>query len=444
MRQPHERGARDLDFRHLPVRDGARILEAMAQAFTKRLPIHGEAPRPRYVVWEVTLRCDQACRFCGTRAGRPAHDELSTDEAIDVVRQLHELGTQEVALHGGETYLRSDWLSIVSAVRDRGMDCTMVTGGRAITREVARAAKEAGIHAVSVSVDGLEATHDALRGLRGSRAAAFRALSELRDAGVRIGCNTQLNQANYRELPALADELARFPLYGWQVQLMVPMGRAADASDLWLQPYDLLEVIPIVAETRRRADSLGIRLWPGDNVGYFGPFEHVLRGGRTRSGYSCGCGGGMITLGLEANGDVKGCSAMASTGFVAGNVRTRSIRELWDHAKELRFTRDFVIDDLWGFCRTCYYAETCKGGCVWTASSLLGRRGNNPYCHHRALERLGAGQRERLRLVKDAEGLVRDRALFEVVVETAPSDWVARVSEANSRQPAEPVSGGGP
>jgi len=401
----------------------------MAAEFTKRLPVHaGEPHRPRYVVWEITLRCDQACRFCGTRAGRPAHDELSTEEALDVVRQLKEMGTLELAMHGGEAYLRSDWLTIVRAVRDAGIDCTMVTGGRAIDAELARAAKEAGMHAVSISVDGLEATHDALRGLKGSRASALRTMSELRDAGVKIGCNTQLNQRNFRELPALAEELSRFPIYGWQVQLMVPMGRAADSPDLWLQPYDLLEVMPIVAETRRRCDELGIRLWPGNNVGYFGPHEHVLRGGRTRSGYSSGCGGGVITLGIEANGDVKACSAMASTGFVAGNVRTKSIREMWDHAKELRFTRDFSIDDLWGFCRTCYYTEVCKGGCVWTSSSLLGKRGNNPYCHHRAIEMQTAGKRERLRLVRKAEGLVRDNAQFELVVE-----------DAN-----QPASGGGP
>ncbi|MBI2388407.1 MAG: radical SAM protein [Deltaproteobacteria bacterium] len=420
----------------------------MAEAFTRRLPMHEERRadgslvcRPRYAVWEITLRCDQACRFCGTRAGRPREDELSTAEAVDVVRQLADMGCMEVALHGGETYLRDDWLDIVRAIRDHGMDCTMVTGGRGMTQERARAAKEAGIHAVSVSIDGLDETHDALRGLRGSRAAALRALHALKDVGVRVGCNTQLNQRNYRELLPLADELATLGLYGWQVQLMVPMGRAADASELWLQPYDLLSVIPEVAAARERCDAVGLRLWPGDNIGYFGPYEHVLRKARTRGAHSGGCGGGIITLGIEANGDVKGCSAMATEGFVAGNVRDEPLAALWEHAPELRFTRDFVLDDLWGACATCYYADVCKGGCVWTASALLGRRGNNPYCHHRALELLAAGKRERLELVHAAAGLIRDRARFELHVEDAPPEWIASLTVP--RQLA-PVSGGGP
>ena len=89
-------------------------------------------------------------------------------------------------------------------------------------------------------------------------------------------------------------------------------------KNLWLQPYDLLELMPIVAATRLRADELGIRLWPGDNLGYFGTFEHLLRHDRSRTGHSGGCGGGILAIGIEAHGDVKGCSAMGSEGFTGG------------------------------------------------------------------------------------------------------------------------------
>ncbi len=402
----------------------------MARPLTKRFPTHAmrradgtEDYRPLYVVWEVTLRCDQACRFCGSRAGAVRPGELTTQEAMDVIAQLAELGTREIALHGGEAYLRSDFLDIVRAVRARGMDATMVTGGRGLDAALAREAKDAGISSVSVSIDGIASTHDALRGLRGGHAQALEAMQNLLDVGVPVGCNTQLNRKNFRELPQLAEMLSRYSPYGWQVQLMVPMGRAADSADLWLQPYDMLVLIPLVAAVRGQCDELGIRFWPGDNVGYFGPYEYALRVDRSPSGHSGGCGGGIITLGIESHGDLKGCSAM-SEGFVAGNVRQGPIRDVWQRAPEMRFIRDFKIDDLWGYCRECYYAEICKGGCPWTASTLLGRRGNNPYCHHRAIERLAQGKRERLTQLRAAAGLIRDRGLFDIVVEDAPLDWV--------------------
>jgi radical SAM protein with 4Fe4S-binding SPASM domain len=414
----------------------------MAELRTKRIPLQllrkpdGTIDfRPLYVVWEITLRCDQACRFCGSRAGRAREDELTTDECLDVVRQLADLGTREIAMHGGEAYLRPDWLTLVRACRERGIDCTMVTGGRGMTSDVAKAAADAGISAVSVSIDGLEEMHDGLRAVRGSHAGALAAMDNLRAAGVLVGCNTQLNRKNFRQLPEITELLTKQKPYGWQVQLMVPMGRAAEATDLWLEPYDLLEVIPLVAEARARADEFGIKLWPGNNVGYFGPYEHAMRDGRSRRGHSGGCGGGVLTLGIEANGDVKGCSAMATAGYVGGNVREKPLREIWDHAPELRLVRDFKVDQLWGYCHECYYAALCKGGCIWTASTLLGRRGNNPYCHHRALELLRAGKRERLVRVEEAPGELRDRGRFELVVEDAPAEWIARLPRHPSAQP---------
>ena len=89
----------------------------------RRLPLAPEARpidrelRPIYAVWEVTLRCDLACRHCGSRAGHARPDELTTEEALDLVRQLAELGVKEVTLIGGEAYLRPDWLAIIEAVR---------------------------------------------------------------------------------------------------------------------------------------------------------------------------------------------------------------------------------------------------------------------------------------------------------------------------------------
>ena len=387
---------------------------------------------PTYAVWEVTLRCNQACRFCGTRAGRAGPDELDTALSLEVIRQLAGIGVREISMHGGEAYLRPDLFELVRSIRDHGMVATMVTGGRGLTPEIAQKMKDADISAVSVSIDGPRDIHNRLRGFDGSFQNAVQALTNLRDAGITVGANTQVNRENLFELHSLYDELRKFPLYGWQVQLMVPMGRAADEPDLWLHPYDLLELFPVLAELRHRADQDQIPLWPGDNVGYFGPFEDTLRGDRVPGGCSSGCGGGVVAIGIEANGDIKGCSAMASEGFVAGNIRTHTLRQLWDEAAELKLSRCFSPDKLWGFCKSCYYSDVCKAGCIWTSNTIMGRYGNNPYCHHRAVEMLAAGKRERLVRLREAPGKNRDCALFETQIEPAPADWAACMREKNN------------
>lgn len=391
----------------------------------RRLPLAGDARdvdrawRPIYAVWEITLKCDLACRHCGSRAGRARPDELTTAEALDLVRQMADLGVKEVTLIGGEAYLREDWTTLVRAVRQHGMLCSITTGGRAFTAERARAAKEAGVHAVSVSIDGLRETHDRIRALAGSFDAAMASVRNLREAGLPVYANTQINRWNAGELEAVFDLLVEQGVRAWLMQITTAMGRAGDEQDLLLEPYQVLDVIPRLARLKQRAAEAKIRLFPGNNIGYFGPHESVLRSTMPDQ-HGGSCGAGRLTLGLEANGDVKGCPSLPTADYVGGNVRDHSLREIWEQTAPLRFMRDRTVADLWGFCRTCYYAEACLAGCNWTTHVLLGRTGNNPYCHHRALELQRQGKRERIVRTRAAEGMPFDYGCFEIVEEPCP------------------------
>ena len=115
---------------------------------------------PVHAVWEITLACDLKCDHCGSRAGKRRPDELTTAEALDLVRQLARMGTREVTLIGGEAYLRRDWLEIIREVRAQGMDCTMQSGGLNLTDKRIKAAADAGLQGLGISIDGLRDVHD--------------------------------------------------------------------------------------------------------------------------------------------------------------------------------------------------------------------------------------------------------------------------------------------
>lgn len=380
-----------------------------------------------YVVWELTLRCDLSCNHCGSRAGKKREDELTTDEALRVVQELADMGAREVTLIGGEAYLREDWDIVARAITDAGMRCTITSGGRGFTVDRALRARKAKVSSVSISVDGLRETHDRQRGLDGSFEAALASMKALRDAGVEVSANTQVNRLSFPELDALLDLWISLGVTGWQMQLTVPMGRAAEHPDWLLQPYELLEVYPKLAELALRGRDHGVLFWPANNIGYFGPYETILRGrGVHEDRVWSGCVAGKHALGLESNGAVKGCPSLPSAEYTGGNLRERSIREIWDHSSELRFTRDRKASDLWGYCKDCYYADVCHAGCNWTSHVILGRRGNNPYCHHRALDRQKAGLRERFVKVEDAPGKPFDHGKFELIVESADAPLPAK------------------
>jgi len=378
------------------------------------------AARPVHAVWELTLRCDLACRHCGSRAGRARPDELSLEEALELVTQLAELGVREVTLIGGEVYLYPGWTEVVQAVRALGMSCALVSGGQGITLDVSRAASEAGVQSLSISIDGAAATHDRLRGKRGAHAQALTALRYARSLGLAVAVNTQINRLNLAELPELAEQVLAHGCHGWQMQLTVPAGRAADEPEILLQPYELLALFPILAELEARLSAAGVKFLPGNNIGYFGPYERRFRG-RLRCPSDASCSAGRSVLGIEANGDIKGCPSLPTRGWVGGNVRDHRLRDIWERAQALRYTRDHGPERLWGFCASCYYADECRGGCTWTATTIAGRPGNNPYCHHRALVGQSEGWRERIVPEAPAPGEPFDHGTWQILREAWPA-----------------------
>jgi nif11-class peptide radical SAM maturase 3 len=379
--------------------------------------------RTSYAVWEITLKCNLACSHCGSRAGNARSKELSTEEALLLVKQMAEVGIKEVTLIGGEAFLRPDWLEIASSITEFGMLCGMTTGGYGISLETAQKMKEAGIRTVSVSIDGLEETHDCLRGRKGSWKYAFKTMSHLREVGITFGCNTQINRLSAPEFPSIYECIRNAGARAWQIQLTVPMGNAADNSDILLQPYELLDIYPMLARVARRAYAEGVQIQAGNNIGYYGPYERLLRGRGNEHEFSFwqGCGAGLSTLGIEADGAIKGCPSLPTNAYTGGNIRERTLHDIIENTAELQMNLGAGTPSgtkhLWGFCKTCEYAELCRGGCSWTAHVFFNKRGNNPYCHHRALTYAQQGLKERVVPKVKAQGLPFDNGEFELIVE---------------------------
>ena len=385
--------------------------------------------RPIYVVWETTLRCDQACSHCGSRAGPTAReDELSTEELFEVADALVRLGSREVTLIGGEAYLRGDVYDLIAYLKKGGIRVTMQTGGRGITENRAQKLVDAGLAAIGVSVDGTEEVHDTLRANPGSHAAAMAAIRNARAAGLIVTSNSQVNRLNMHQLPEIAAQLEEAGVRVWRCQLTAPMGRAADRPDWIVEPYMVLDIIDKLAEiqagAKARAQAKGMsemrhfRVTLGNNMGYYGPHEAELRSRPDRRDrFFTGCQAGKYVMGIESDGVIKGCPSLPTAPYVGGNVRDLSLEQIWADAEEIAFTRDRGREELWGHCATCYYGEICKAGCSFTSHSTLGRRGNNPFCYYRADKLKKQGIREVLRLAQKAPGDPYDFGRFELFEE---------------------------
>ena len=128
--------------------------------------------RKKYVpvqgVWEITLACNMRCRHCGSHAGVPRPDELTTAEALRVLGELAAAGCRRLVLSGGEPTVRRDWPRLVEEGTRLGIQMKMISNGWSFDAETARVARAAGLRAVGFSLDGLEKTHEYVRRIPGS------------------------------------------------------------------------------------------------------------------------------------------------------------------------------------------------------------------------------------------------------------------------------------
>lgn len=410
-----------------------------------RVPVRQRSARdmlehvPVHVVWEITLACDLKCGHCGSRAGKKRSGELTTEECFEVVDGLERLGTREVSMIGGEAYLRRDWPELVRYIKSKGMRCLIQTGGRNFNAERLQTAIDAGLDGVGVSIDGMRELHDRVRGVPGSWDKAFDLYRRAREAGLQASCNTQIGAETMADLPALMDTIIEAGATHWQIQLTVAMGNAVDNDELLLQPHQLAELMPLLARLFKEGQKRGLLMVVGNNIGYFGPYEHLWRGYSDERVHWTGCSAGQNVIALEADGSVKGCPSLPTVGYTGGNVRDAAIEDIWGSAPEIHFGRLRSTTDMWGFCGSCYYNDVCRAGCTWTSHSLLGRPGNNPYCHHRVIELAKQGLRERITKVAEAADDSFAFGGFEVVTETIPNGEPSRTVETATPIPPGPL-----
>jgi radical SAM protein with 4Fe4S-binding SPASM domain len=337
-----------------------------------------------FCVWELTLACNARCVHCGSDAGKPRARELDTKEALALVAELASLGCKSVTFSGGEPLLRSDWPELARAIRAAGLQLEMITNGLTVA-EQADAIADCGFWAVTFSVDGPSAVHDDLRGVEGGLDRTLLGAKALRERGIRIGAVTQINHRNLERLDETLDLLVTHGFSGWQLQLTMPHGRArGQAQDaLCLRPDELPALETKLVALQARAPFF---VQAADNIGYMSRHEPRLRTGRSLwERCWSGCPAGIEVVGITSDGTVRGCLSFPAGAADEGNVRERSLVDLWTDPRAFLYNRAFSPVDLGPGCSDCAFGDCCRGGCLSLGWATTGAFHHNAHCIHAAL-----------------------------------------------------------
>lgn len=360
--------------------------------------------QPITCVWEVTMGCNMRCGHCGSSCTEPLADELTTQEALNLCDQITELGLKWVTLSGGEPLTREDVPILVEHLATSGVAVNIITNGWLLGKETAQKLKESGISTVAISIDGTPEIHDRIR-REGAFEHARNAFLIMKELAIYTGAVTTITKQNIGILHELKEELISMGVKSWQVQLGLPMGNLKERPDWVLEPEQIKDIIDFAHETAKEGR---IAIYLADCIGYYTKKEMEIKKIAYQTNVIApwdGCNAGTRGFGILQNGDIAGCTSIRSKEFIEGNIRQRTLREIWEDENNFLWRREMTKDKLSGACRNCTYGSKCLGGCPNTRLTMNGGiYSENQYCaYHLSLKQM----EEKYAVCKDGKSLFK-------------------------------------
>ena len=162
--------------------------------------------RPPFMVsYSITKKCNLKCKHCYSESvDQAAADELSIEEAFQLMDDLSKWGIGLLVIDGGEPLCREDLLDVVKYASTKGMRTTIGSNGTLIDEAMAKKMLSAGVRSVAISVDGADAqTHDSFRGVSGAFEQTLKGVAACRAAGLPFQFNMVIRKETLSQLEGM-------------------------------------------------------------------------------------------------------------------------------------------------------------------------------------------------------------------------------------------------
>jgi len=306
----------------------------------------------RQLFWECTLRCDLKCRHCGSDCKmQPESSDMPKEDflrVLDSIAQKTDPHRVFVIISGGEPLMRKDIEDCGRAIYQKGFPWGMVTNGLHLTPQRFEALLKAGIHSMTISLDGLEEDHNWMRGHANSFKMVSQAIDMLvKTEGFVFDIVTCVNRRNYHKLNDIKTFLIGKGVRRWRLFTVFPVGRAALDPDMRLTHEEFKGVFDYIKGTREE----GLIKVDYGCEGFLGNYEGEVRSHL----FSCRAG---ITVGsVMADGSIAACASIRAD-YHQGNIYKDDFMDVWENRYAAYRHREWMRTDE---CADCSYFRYCRG-----------------------------------------------------------------------------------
>lgn len=273
----------------------------------------------------VTYRCNARCMMCNTWRHPSLTEEEISPEVIDRIQGTY----KRLNITGGEPLLREDILDIVDVLNRKTCRLEISTNGY-FTERILMVAERFPNITFRVSVDGLPAAHDRIRGLKHAFDHALRTIIELKQMGIRdIGFGITISDRNAADL---------LNLYHLCAGLDIELANCVMHNSFYFHKHDnkvedfelvrekMRRFIEALLQSRRGNLRMKVKDWFRAYINS-GLLNHMM--GKRRS---LPCGAATDTFFLDPFGNVLACNG-SDESWNMGNLKDASFEEIWRSEK---------------------------------------------------------------------------------------------------------------
>lgn len=317
-------------------------------------------PRLAYLFIELTDCCNLSCQHCGSRCGQSKGTYIDTTlllDALETIAEDFDPNRVMICLTGGEPMLHKDFYKIVQRIVELGFTWGLTTNGTLIDRPTAEKLKQLQLPSVTISIDGLEASHEKLRNTPGCFSKTIEAVSALNAVGIPVQITSVIHKENFAELNDLYNLMRKLKVESWRVINMEPIGRALQNNSLLLSYDEIKQLLDFIRE-KRYAKSTPMEVKFG--CSHYISFDYERE---VRDNYFI-CGSGIYVGSILCNGDIYSCLDIERRPeLIQGNIAHDRFSKVWfERFKEFRIDRTQLSSE----CSECAERQYCNGDSTHT------------------------------------------------------------------------------
>lgn len=304
------------------------------------------------VSWMTTNRCNLNCRHCYQDAGEAKSEELSTEEAKNLIDGIARARFKIMIFSGGEALMRKDIFELVAYASAQGLRPVFGTNGTLITPQVAERLKSSGAKAMGISLESMDAEkHNAFRGDPTAYQRTMKGIENCRNAGLPFQIHMTIMDWNQDEVCDVIDFAESAGAMAVYLFFLVPVGRGIQIEGSILPVGEYEELLRRVMNKQKEV-SLTIKPTCAPQFMRVAKELDVPVSRR----FTRGCLAGLTYCIISPVGKVRPCAYMTEE---AGDIRETPFDRIWKESELFKRLRTRAYG---GSCASCGYADIC-GGC---------------------------------------------------------------------------------